>query len=113
MASMSDTQIPPHLARPDNGRGADAPAIRLDTLPSHKAEVGYSALGMYGNLGYEGNQIMVRGQPYHHALSTYLPAHLMFQFDGSFQYFICQGALHDDVSAGLSHADFSVLADGR
>ena len=56
---------------------------------------------------------MVRGQPYNHALSTHPPAHLMFQFDGSFQYFTCQGALNDDVPTGLSHADSSVLANGR
>jgi hypothetical protein len=89
------------------------PPIYLDTLPLHKAEVGYSALGMYGSLGYEDKQVMVRGQPYHHALSTRPPAHLIFQLDGRFQYFSCQVALNDDVPAGVSHADFSVLADGR
>ena len=54
MASMSETQIPPHPAWPDACRVTDAPAIHLDTFPLHKAEVGYSALGMDGNLGYEG-----------------------------------------------------------
>lgn len=113
MASTSDTQGPPHMALPGDRPGADAPAIYLDTLPLHKAEVGYSTLGMYGSLGYEGKQVMVQGQPYQHALSTHPPAHLMFQLDGRFRHFSCQVALNDDVPAGLSHADFSVLADGR
>ena len=113
MASMSDTQLPPLVALLERCRGADAPAMYLDTLPLHRAEVGYSTLGMYGNLGYEGKQVMVQGQPYHHAFSTHPPAHLLFQLEGRFQYFSCQVALNDDVPHGLSHADFSVLADGR
>jgi hypothetical protein len=36
MASMSNTYMPLHVAIPDDCRGADAPAIYLDTLPLHR-----------------------------------------------------------------------------
>jgi NPCBM/NEW2 domain len=112
MASMSDTQMPAHTGASDDYRGVDAPAMYFDTLFLHPIEVGSSPLGMDGNLGYEGMPVMVRGQPYRHALSTHPLAHLMFQLDRCFRHFSCQVALNDDVPADLSHADFNVLASG-
>ncbi len=85
----------------------------LDALTLLQAQVGYGELGVGGSLGYEGKHIVVGRQTYHHALSTHPPARLLFKLDGRFGGFRCQVALNDDVPAGRSHADFSVLADGR
>jgi len=84
----------------------------LDTLPLQRSSVGYGQLGTHGSLGYEGKAVQVRRQHYKHALSTHPPAHLTFNLGGRFALFCCQVALNDDVRAGASHAEFSVLADG-
>jgi predicted O-methyltransferase YrrM len=91
----------------------EQPVIYLDTLPLGHAEVGYGTLGLHGHLGYEAKQVTVYGHPYAHALSTHPPARLGFTLDGRFASFACQVALNDDVQAGMSHADFAVLADGQ
>lgn len=88
-------------------------AAYLDTLPLLDAKVGYGALGLHGNLGYEGKYVMVRGQHYSHALSTHPPARLAFQLDRRFTRFSGQVAINDDVPARRSWADFSVKGDGR
>jgi predicted O-methyltransferase YrrM len=85
----------------------------LDTLPLQQASVGYGQLGTHGNLGYEGKSVQVQRKHYKHALSTHPPAHLAFNLGGCFSRFYCHLALNDDVRAGVSHAEFSVLADGR
>jgi predicted O-methyltransferase YrrM len=85
----------------------------LDNLPLQQASVGYGQLGTHSNLGYEGKSVQVRRQHYKHALSTHPPAHLTFNLAGRFGRFCCQVALNDDVPAGASHAEFSVIADGR
>jgi hypothetical protein len=85
----------------------------LDSIALLQAHVGYGELGTQGSLGYEGKGVRVQGRPYPHALSTHAPARLIYQLDGCFARFICQVAINDDVFAGATHADFSVLADGR
>jgi predicted O-methyltransferase YrrM len=85
----------------------------LDSVKLLQMQVGYGDLGMFGSLGYEGRQVTVRRQHYHHAFSTHPPARLRFHVDRRFASFTCQVALNDDVPAGLSHADFAVVADGR
>jgi len=85
----------------------------LDSLPLLHTQVGYGDLGMFGSLGYEDARVSVQGKNYAHALSTHPPASLRFQIDGRFASFVCQVALNDDVPAGVSHADFAVVADGR
>lgn len=85
----------------------------LDTVKLLQMQVGYGDLGMFGSLGYEGRQVTVRQQHYQHAFSTHPPARLRFHVARQFASFTCQVALNDDVPAGLSHADFSVVADGR
>ncbi len=85
----------------------------LDSVKLLQMQVGYGDLGMYGSLGYEGRHVTVRKQHYEHAFSTHPPARLRFHIDRQFASFACQVALNDDVPAGLSHADFSVVADGR
>lgn len=84
----------------------------LDNLPLQQASVGYGQLGTHGNLGYEGKSVQVKRKHYKHALSTHPPAHLAFNLGGRFSRFYCHLALNDDVGAGASHAEFSVLADG-
>lgn len=85
----------------------------LDSVKLLQTQVGYGELGVNGSLGYEGRQVTVRRQHYNHAFSTHPPARLRFHVDRRFASFTCQVALNDDVPAGLSHADFSVVADGR
>lgn len=85
----------------------------LDSVKLLQMQVGYGDLGMYGSLGYEGRQVTVRKQHFEHAFSTHPPARLRFHVDRRFASFSCQVALNDDVPAGISHADFSVVADGR
>jgi len=85
----------------------------LDSMAPLQAEVGYGGLGLRGSLGYEGKLVSVQRQPYPHALSTHPPARVLFHLGGRFAGFKCRVALNDDVSAGASHADFTVLADGR
>lgn len=85
----------------------------LDTLSLLRADVGYGQLGRHGSLGYEGKSVQVKRQHYRHALSTHPPARLIFNLGGRFSRFSCQVALNDDVPSAASHADFTVLADGR
>jgi predicted O-methyltransferase YrrM len=85
----------------------------LDSLKPLQIQVGYGELGANGNLGYEGRQVRVGKQHYQHAFSTHPPARLRFHVERRFASFSCQVALNDDVPAGWSHADFSVIADGR
>ena len=85
----------------------------LESLKLLNAQVGYGELGMNGNLGYEGGQVRVGKQSFQHAFSTHPPARLRFHVERRFASFTCQVALNDDVPAGWSHADFSVVADGR
>lgn len=85
----------------------------LDSLTLLQMQVGYGDLGMHGSLGYEGRLVTVRKQHYQHAFSTHPPARLRFHVERRFSSFTCQVALNDDVPAGVSHADFSVVADGR
>jgi predicted O-methyltransferase YrrM len=88
-------------------------SVYLDSKPPVAVSVGYGALGTGGNLGYEGRRVSVQRRRYAHALSTHPPATLRFQLGRQFASFTCQVALNDDVPAGVSHADFVVLADGR
>lgn len=85
----------------------------LDSCQLQHVHVGYGELGRHGRLGYEGKTVTVQGRPYPHALSTHPPAHLRFRLDGRFTHFHCHVALNDDVPAGRSHADFTLLVDGR
>ena len=85
----------------------------LDTLSPLRANVGYGQLGTHGGLGYEGKFVQVKRQRYRHAFSTHPPARLLFNLGGRFSSFCCQVAVNDDVPQGVSHADFSVFADGR
>jgi predicted O-methyltransferase YrrM len=85
----------------------------LDSLPLLHYQVGFGALGTGGSLGYEGKPVTVKRQHYAHALSTHPPARLRFQVERRFASFACQVAINDDVGAGISHADFTVVADGR
>jgi predicted O-methyltransferase YrrM len=87
--------------------------IYLDSLPPVAARVGYGALGLHGELGYEGKPVSVGRRRYAHALSTHPPARLAFDLGGRFESFSAQVALNDDVPLGTSHADFVVEADGR
>ena len=87
--------------------------MHLDSLELSFAQVGYGDLGRHGSLGYGSLPVVVKGQTYQHSLSTHPPARLLFKLDGRFSSFSCQVALNDDVTPGLSHADFVVLADGQ
>lgn len=84
----------------------------LDTLPLQHASVGYGQPGTHGSLGYEGKSVQVRRQHYKHALSTHPPTRLTFNLEGSFASFCCHVAIND-VRAGATHAEFTVLADGH
>jgi predicted O-methyltransferase YrrM len=88
-------------------------AIYLGFLSPLQVRVGYGELGLHGSLGYEGKMVVVQGRRYAHALSTHPPARLLFYLGGRFSGFRCQVALNDDVPAGASYADFTLLADGK
>ncbi|HEV7892155.1 MAG TPA: NPCBM/NEW2 domain-containing protein [Pyrinomonadaceae bacterium] len=85
----------------------------LDSLKPLEVQVGYGALGLRGELGYEGKAVSVGRRVYEHALSTHPPARLVFDLGGRFDRFRAHVALNDDVPRGASHADFVVEADGR
>lgn len=85
----------------------------LDSLTPLDVRVGYGALGLGGQLGYEGKAVSVGRRAYTHALSTHPPARLVFDLGGRFEWFRAQVALNDDVVRGTSYADFAVVADGR
>lgn len=87
--------------------------MRLTDLTPLHARVGYGKLGLSGELGYEGKRISVHGEPRLHALSAHPPSRIGFDLGGRFGALRCRVALNDDVPAGRSHADFSVIADGR
>jgi hypothetical protein len=68
---------------------------------------------MGGSLGYEGKTVSVQQRARSHALSMHPPARARFALRGQFRTFEALVALNDDVPAGMSHADFVVLADDR
>jgi predicted O-methyltransferase YrrM len=88
-------------------------SVYLDSLAPVHVRVGHGQLGLNGSLGYEGKRVTVQQRSYVHALSSHAPARLLFNLGGRFASFECEVALNDDVKAGVSHADFIVLADGR
>lgn len=85
----------------------------LDSCPLLEAQVGYGDLGMHGSLGYEGKMVSAQREPHAHAISAHPPARLRFHLGGRFASFCSRVALNDDVPAGVSHANFVVMADGR
>jgi predicted O-methyltransferase YrrM len=85
----------------------------LDSLTPLHSSVGYGALGVRGDLGYESQRVRVRDRHFEHALSTHAPAHLTFDLGGRYSAFRCSVALNDDVPRGWGHAEFQVYADGR
>ncbi|MBA2646932.1 MAG: NPCBM/NEW2 domain-containing protein [Pyrinomonadaceae bacterium] len=85
----------------------------LESLTPLSSQVGYGTLGLRGALGYEGKKVVVRGRTYSHAMSTHPPARLLFDLGRRFAGLRCQVALNDDAPANVSHADFTILADGR
>ncbi len=85
----------------------------LDSLTPVDARVGYGALGLGGELGYEGKAVSVGRRNYEHALSTHPPARLVFDLGSRFEWFRAEVALNDDVPRGAAHADFVVAVDGR
>src|SRR6476659_6835416 len=85
----------------------------VDALPRISEQVGYGAIGMGGSLGYEGKPVSVQQRAWSHALSMHPPARVRFALRGQFRTFEALVALNDDVPAGMSHADFVVLADDR
>jgi predicted O-methyltransferase YrrM len=96
--------------------GADPraePETFLDSLTPVDVRVGYGALGLRGELGYDGKPVSVGRKAYAHALSTHPPARLLFDLGGRFEWFSARVALNDDVPRGSSYADFVVAADGR
>jgi len=87
--------------------------MHLADLSPIQAHVGYGRLGTGGSLGYEGKQISIQGHSYPQALSTHPPARLLYHLGGAATRFRSFVAINDDVAAGVSHADFTVIADGR
>jgi predicted O-methyltransferase YrrM len=85
----------------------------LADLTPVQVRVGYGQFGTGGNLGYEGKQVSVQGRAYPQALSTHPPARLLYHLGGAATRFRSRVAINDDVSPGGSHADFTVIADGR
>lgn len=85
----------------------------LDALDPIICQVGYGQLGRSGALGYEGKPVVVDGRSYVSALSTHAPARLVYQVPGGLGLFRCHVALNGDVPARHSHANFTLLADGR
>lgn len=84
-----------------------------DDLSLLGAETGYGALGLRGDLGYDGRVVTAQGRRYAHAVSAHPPSRVSLQLSGRFSRFHCYVAINDDVTAGATHADFTVLADGR
>jgi hypothetical protein len=87
--------------------------VYLDELRMLRADVGYGALGLRGDLGYEGSRVVVGGRRYERTVSAHAPSSVVFQLDRRFSAFECLVALNDDVPFRASYADFSVVADGR
>ncbi len=85
----------------------------VDDLSLLGAETGYGALGLHGDLGYDGRHVTAHGKRYAHAVSAHPPSRVSIHLAGQYSRFQCHVAINDDVPAGATHADFSVLADGR
>jgi hypothetical protein len=87
--------------------------MHLTSLSPASVEVGWSSLGVNGQLGYEGKSVTVRGKSYQYSLSSHPPARLLYKTGRPYAVFRAKVALNDDVPAGRSHADFFVYANGR
>ena len=119
-AAPKTPRTPPAKARRANSRTTKKPPKRqivyLDDLEPVSSRIGFGDLGRHGSLGYQDRQdgvVLVSGERFDHALSTHPPARVLFPLRASFDRFLARVALTDDVPAGVSHADFTVLADGR
>src|SRR5579872_567968 len=88
-------------------------SVYLDLIEPLEARVGFGQLGRKGSLGYEDKRVMIQGNFHPRSLSTHPPSRLVFELGGRFTTFRCRVAINEDVPAGRSHAQFSVLADGR
>jgi hypothetical protein len=84
----------------------------LDDLQPSVSQVSWGGLGLRGELGYEGKRVRVQGASYAHAISAHPPSRVVFTLDSGYRSFHASVAINDDVRPGLSHADFSVVADG-
>jgi predicted O-methyltransferase YrrM len=93
--------------------GGATNSVCLDLIEPLEASVGFGQLGRKGSLGYENKSVTVKGSFYPRSLSTHPPARLVYELGGRFATFYCKVAINEDVPAGRSHAQFSVLADGR
>ncbi len=92
--------------------GTGEPIMYLDELTITNREVGWGALGLHGDLGYEGGSVLVQGQPYTHSISAHPPSRVVFATGHGFERFACEVALNDDIATSSASADFSILADG-
>ena len=88
-------------------------ATFLDELPFVDAVTAWGAVGLHGDLGYDGGRVRVRNTPYLHAISAHAPSRVRVRLDGGYTTFRCHVALNDDVRSGASCADFRVISDGR
>lgn len=88
-------------------------SVALDELEPLSAQVGWGGLGCHGELGYEGGAVVVGCRRYGSALSTHPPARVRFAVPAGARRFRAAVAINDDVAGCGSHADFSVLVDGR
>jgi hypothetical protein len=84
----------------------------LDDLQPAVSQVSWGGLGLRGELGYEGKHVRVQGASYGHAISAHPPSRVVFTLESGYRSFHASVAINDDVPPGLSHADFSVVADG-
>jgi hypothetical protein len=92
---------------------AETASVSLDLVEPLEARVGYGQLGRNWSLGYENKRVTIQSSFYSRALSTHPPARLVFELGKRFATFRCKVTINEDVPAGKSHAQFSVLADGR
>ncbi|MCB8983610.1 MAG: NPCBM/NEW2 domain-containing protein [Ardenticatenaceae bacterium] len=97
----------------DHQVAREAHSVHVDALTPTHVQVGYGRLGTHGRLGYENKNVTVGGQEYRHALSAHPPARLRYALNGRYHTFTSHIALNDDVRPGVSHAEFTVKADGR
>lgn len=85
----------------------------VDDLNLNSVIVGYGELGLQGELGYEGHDVVIDGKHFQHPLSAHGPSSITISLEDNYRWFESRVAFNDDVVGQDVSADFLVFDNER